>query len=287
MPTRIEKLASNQTMYYRGDTCLEISPFTNYYMFTIYRESNDAKVDDHVPLNLTNLGTIWLSFISGETRVRVPHYTDAENVDMANGEVVFRIPEEDAARILALSARTFYVSSAVSGNGTSSDETVLFSGTWAEFSSAMRTSLTETIQSLNETIAKLENKIMTDTDAWNVRLSELETENGNLKGETDRLKARVADLENRLAETGAEYIDATIISDSSGDAGRKIPVGTTRTNERRDLELNAAKLSVSTLKSAFGDDAKTKNTAASASAPASGSGQASGSGVVNTGVKRR
>lgn len=287
MPTRIEKLASNQTMYYRGDTCLEISPFTNYYMFTIYRESNDAKVDDHVPLNLTNLGTIWLSFISGETRVRVPHYTDAENVDMANGEVVFRIPEEDAARILALSAHTFYVSSAISGNGTSSDETVLFSGTWAEFSSAMRTSLTETIQSLNETIAKLENKIMTDTDAWNVRLSELETENGNLKGEIDRLKAQIADLENQLAESGVEYIDATIISDSSDGSGRKLPVETTQTNERRDLELNAAKLSVSTLRSAFGNDVKAKIAARNSSNQSSGSDQSSGSGVVNTGVKRR
>lgn len=107
MPTRIERLASNSTMYYRGDTCIEISPFTNYYLFTIYKESNDEKVDDGVPLNLTNLGTVWLSFINGDTKIRIPNYKNVENVDMANGEVVFRISEEEASRILALGNNTF------------------------------------------------------------------------------------------------------------------------------------------------------------------------------------
>jgi len=250
MPTRIEKLASNQTMYYRGDTCLEISPFTNYYMLTIYRESNDIKTDDHVPLNLTNLGTIWLSFISGETKIRIPNYTDAENVDMANGEVVFRIPEEDANRILALSNHTFYVSSSITDSNTSSDETVLFSGSWNEYSSAMRSSLTETIQSLSETITNLENKIATDTDAWNVKLSDLENENGKLKSEIDRLSAQIIELEAKLAEIDSSYIDANIISDN--EIYRYVPTKP-NDNDKQDLEYKASKLSAISLKSTFMD----------------------------------
>lgn len=248
MPTRIEKLASNQTMYYRGDTCLEISPFTNYYMLTIYRESNDIKIDDHVPLNLTNLGTIWLSFISGETKIRIPNYTNAENVEMTNGEVVFRISEEEANRILALSNHTFYVSSAITDSNSSSDETVLFSGSWNEYSSAMRTSLTETIQSLNDTIATLKNKILTDTDAWNVKLSELEDENSKLKAEIDRLNAQTIELETKLAEIDSSYIDANIISENSVD--RYVPTKPNE-NDKQDLEYKASKLSVISLKSTF------------------------------------
>lgn len=248
MPTRIEKLASNQTMYYRGDTCLEISPFTNYYMLTIYRESNDIKIDDHVPLNLTNLGTIWLSFISGETKIRIPNYTNAENVEMTNGEVVFRISEEEANRILALSNHTFYVSSAITDSNSSSDETVLFSGSWNEYSSAMRTSLTETIQSLNDTIATLKNKILTDTDAWNVKLSELEDENSKLKAEIDRLNAQAIELETKLAEIDSSYIDANIISENSVD--RYVPTKPNE-NDKQDLEYKASKLSVISLKSTF------------------------------------
>ena len=99
MPTRIEQLASNSTMYYRGDQCMEISPFDNYYMFTIYRESTDKEQDDSIPLNLTNLGSLYLSFINGEEEVRIENYKYAEDVDMANGEVVFRIGKDDAKKI--------------------------------------------------------------------------------------------------------------------------------------------------------------------------------------------
>lgn len=201
-----------------------------------------------MPLNLTNLGTIWLSFISGETKIRIPNYTNAENVEMTNGEVVFRISEEEANRILALSNHTFYVSSAITDSNSSSDETVLFSGSWNEYSSAMRTSLTETIQSLNDTIATLKNKILTDTDAWNVKLSELEDENSKLKAEIDRLNAQTIELETKLAEIDSSYIDANIISENSVD--RYVPTKPNE-NDKQDLEYKASKLSVISLKSTF------------------------------------
>jgi len=268
MSTRIEKLASNSTMYYRGDTCLEISPFTNYYMFTIYKESDDEKVDNHIPLNLTNLGTIYLSFISGETKIRVPNYTDADNVDMANGEVVFRIGESEAGRILALTNKTFYISSAITDGKTSSDETVLYSGSWSEYSAAMRSSLTETIQSLNDTINDLRNQLAIETETWTVKLDDAENEIETLKAENESLSAQIIELENRLAEINTEetsdgYIEATILSEttdtlaSSGTSTtptestyNKIPTEA-KEDKKQDIDYKASLLKVSKLNSKF------------------------------------
>lgn len=266
MPNRIEKLASNSTMYYRGDTCLEISPFTNYYMFTIFRESDDERVDNHIPLNLTNLGTIYLSFISGETKIRIPNYTDAENVDMANGEVVFRIAESEASRILALTNKTFYVSSAITDGKTSSDETVLFSGSWNEYSAAMRSSLTETIQSLNETINDLRNQIAVETDSWTVKLADAENKIDLLKAENEKLSAQIIEIENKLAEarTSTGYIEASILSETRANTGTSAGTSTSPTetnynkipadvkeNDMQDVRYKADLLMVSSLKSTF------------------------------------
>ena len=266
MPDRIEKLASNSTMYYRGDTCLEISPFTNYYMFTIYRESDDERVDKHIPLNLTNLGTIYLSFISGETKIRIPNYTDAENVDMANGEVVFRISESEASRILALTNKTFYVSSAITDGKTSSDETVLYSGSWNEYSAAMRSSLTETIQSLNDTVNNLREQLAAETDSWTVKLADAENKIDILKAENEKLSAQIIDLENKLAEakTSTDYIEANILSETRTDTGTSSGTSTSPTeanynkipaeikeNDTQDVKYKADQLMVSSLKSTF------------------------------------
>lgn len=248
MPTRIEKLADNSTMYYRGDTCLEISPFTNYYMFTIYRENNDEQIDDHIPLNLTNLGTLWLSFINGGNKIRIPNYTEAENIDMANGEVVFRISEEYASKILALSSKTFYISSAITDGNTKSDETVLFSGSWSEYSTAMKASLTDTVAQLKENIRLLEEQNLENTEEFNKKLNDANNEITKLQSENDRLNAYIAELEAKLDEANINYIDATII-DSSDNS---IPQAAKTMNEVKiNLQANAVKLEKTTLKSTF------------------------------------
>lgn len=248
MPTRIERLASNSTMHYRGDTCIEISPFTNYYLFTIYKESNDEKVDDHVPLNLTNLGTVWLSFINGDTKIRIPNYKNVENVDMANGEVVFRISEEEASRILALGNNTFYISTAITDGKTSSDETVLFSGSWNDYSLAMKSSLTETIQTLNATINSLETKLSSDTETYISQLDAAQIEIENLKAEKEALSAKIIELETKLSEIDSSYIDATIVSTETET--KLIPKQAAQAN-MNDISFKADKMQVSSLNSAF------------------------------------
>ena len=215
MPTRIEQLASNSTMYYRGDQCMEIAPFDNYYMFTIYKESTDKEQDDSIPLNLTNLGSLYLSFINGEEEVRIENYKYAEDVDMANGEVVFRIGKDDAKKILALGSNTFYISSKITDGVTSSDETVLYTGEWVDFATGMQTSLTSTIQTLNNTILELQNKLSSLKEEYDVILDSLYSEIENLKNEINAKDVTIKELQDTIDTYNSDvvdYITANIIS---------------------------------------------------------------------------
>lgn len=249
MPTRIQQLASNTTMYYRGDICMEISPFTNYYLFTIYRESEDKEVDNHVPLNLTNLGTVYLSFFSGETKIRIPHYKDAENVDMANGEVVFRISESDAEKILNLSDKTFYISTVIEDGKSSSDETVLYSGRWGDYANVMETSLTDTITSLNGTVLNLQTQLNTTVSEYEDKIADMQNKIDSLEAEKAALSAKLTELESMV--NSQEYIEATIVEDLT------IPSQNNGNETDKQTELLADKMQVSRLKSVFDD--KTTN----------------------------
>lgn len=251
MATRIQQLASNSTMYYRGDVCLEISPFTNYYMLTIYKESTDSSVDDSVPLNLTNLGRIYMSFLNGGEKIRIPNYTLAEDVDMANGEVVFRIPSEDAERILNFGNHTFYISTMIGDEVSGSDETVLYSGQWSDYATAMQTSLTETITSLNGTIAELNEKIANLTETYESKISDLENEVNVKQAEIDALNTRISELEKLLEEYDSNYIEATIVNDVKTENPNTLPASTNSTAETKNIEINAGVLEQVSLSSYF------------------------------------
>lgn len=251
MSTRIQQLASNATMYYRGDICMEISPFTNYYLFTIYRESEDKEVDNHVPLNLTNLGTVYLSFVSGDTKIRIPHYKDAGNVDMANGEVVFRISESEAERILNLSDKTFYISTVIEDGRTSSDETVLYSGRWGDYANVMETSLTETITTLNNTVNSLRAQLTSTVAEYDEKVADMQNKIDLLEAEKAALSAKLTELESLV--NSQEYIEANIVED------RTIPKENSGNETDMNLENLASRMEVSNLKSVFDNSKESKN----------------------------
>lgn len=220
--TRIEQLASNSTMYYRGDECMEIAPFDNYYMFTLFRESDDGQPDDSVPLDLTNTGSLFLSFADGDNTVRVENYREAENIDAANGEVVFRIGKEDARRILSFSSRTFYVSAMMTDGRTSSDETVLYSGEWVEFSKGMKGSLTDTITSLKNTVLELQAKLQDAVDSYEAKLASAQSEIESLKADVESRDATIRKLQDTIDAYNSDivdYIEANIIGQRDGEHG--------------------------------------------------------------------
>lgn len=261
MPTRIEQLASNSTMYYRGDQCMEIAPFDNYYMFTIYKESTDKEQDDSIPLNLTNLGSLYLSFINGEEEVRIENYKYAEDVDMANGEVVFRIGKEDAKKILALGSNTFYISSKITDGVTSSDETVLYTGEWVDFATGMQTSLTSTIQTLNNTILELQNKLASLKEEYDVMLDSLYSEIENLKNEIKAKDVTIKELQDTIDTYNSDvvdYITANIISTNNSNSSISTNTAnngtlTTNTNNAsKEVKLNPVQQTTHTIEIAAG-----------------------------------
>lgn len=215
MPTRIEELASNSTMYYRGDECLEIAPFDNYYMFTIYKESSDKNAVDHsVPLNLTHIGFIYLLFLNGDDEIRIPNYTDAIGVDMANGQVVFKINKETAKKILAMTAGVFYITSQMTDGKTAGDETVLYTGRWVDFATGMAGSLTSTINSLNATVtelqATLDSKASEYASTVAIKDAEIESLNKTIAAYEETIKQLQSVIETYNSDV-VDYITANIL----------------------------------------------------------------------------
>lgn len=211
MPTRIEQLASSDTLYYRGDTCMEIAPFDNYYAFTIYKESGDNTVDESVPLNLTNLGDLYISF--GD--IRIKQYDNVDNVDTANGEVIFRISKDTARQIIAMSDHTFYISAQITDGATAGDETVLYTGEWMEFSVNMRSSLTETITTLNTRLSDLQRQYTGTTAQLNAQIEERDQTIASLTESLAAAQAAIDALQMQVdayEDRNVGYINANILS---------------------------------------------------------------------------
>ena len=72
-----------------------------------------------------------------------------EDLDLSQGQVLFRISAEDSKKILKLNNDNFYISTrGVSPEGDVSDESVLYTGKFLSLTAAARESLTAQIQDL-------------------------------------------------------------------------------------------------------------------------------------------
>lgn len=48
-------------------------------------------------------------FVGDNDEIRVPNYTQVQNIDLSQGQVLFRIDEDSSKKILALDNKNFYV----------------------------------------------------------------------------------------------------------------------------------------------------------------------------------
>jgi hypothetical protein len=129
----------------QGDGVIRISPFDDYFLFTLYEDTDG----EDTPIDLSNVGVVYLSFIGGSDEIRIPYYTNVEDLDLSQGQVLFRISAEDSKKILKLNNDNFYISTrGVSPEGDVSDESVLYTGKFLSLTAAARESLTAQIQDL-------------------------------------------------------------------------------------------------------------------------------------------
>jgi len=134
---KFKNLSVNEEPKPQGDGVIRISPFDDYIIFTIYDEVDGV----NKPIDLTNVGTIYMVFIGSNDEIRIPNFTNVENIDMAGGQVLFRIGKNDSRKILTLNNRNFYISTMMVDPDGASDESVIYTGTFLSFNESARVSL--------------------------------------------------------------------------------------------------------------------------------------------------
>jgi hypothetical protein len=139
---KFKNLSVNEEPKPQGDGVIRISPFDDYFIFTIYDEVDGV----NKPIDLTNVGIIFMVFIGSNDEIRIPNFTNVENIDMAGGQVLFRIGKNDSRKILALNNRNFYISTMMVDPDGSSDESVIYTGTFLSFDESAKVSLSNELE---------------------------------------------------------------------------------------------------------------------------------------------
>lgn len=223
---KFKNLSVNETPKSQGDGAIRISPFDDYFIFTIY----DDVDNESTPIDLSNVGTINLVFIGATDEIRIPNYTRVDNVDLSQGQVLFKIGKEDSKKILALDNKNFYVSTVMVDNNGESDESVLYTGTFLSYNEAAKKSLTDQLDELRLKYTKEIAKLQEEIESLNLTVSEneeliqeqqvtidaLRTSNENLTNE-------VALLSEKLGSTEAENVllEAKLAQKNAEEAKKK------------------------------------------------------------------
>jgi hypothetical protein len=220
---KFKNLSVNETPKPQGEGSIRLSPFDDYFIFTLYDEIDG--VDS--PIDLSNVGTIYMVFIGKNDEIRVPNYTNVQDIDMSSGQVLFRIDKNESQKILALDNRNFYISTMMTDPSGNSDESVIYTGTFLSFEESAKVSLTQQLEDarlefsrqlaelqinvdrLNQDVAQKDNLIAEQTAV----IETLKQSNQNLSNE-------IAVLAEKLSSTEAERLlqEATTAQKAEEDA---------------------------------------------------------------------
>jgi len=208
---RFVNLSVNETPLPQGDGMIRISPFDDYFLFTLFDEVDG----EDTPIDLSNVGTLYLNFIGETDDIDIKNHTQVEEVDLAQGEVLFRITRSDSKKILALNNNNFYISTKMidPSDGSTSDESVLYQGIWLAVDDANRTTLTSQIeeQRLEYSIelAKLQAEIEAlkkENEALSVSAAEDQLTIQGLQASNEEMVDEIAELSKNLKSTKIELI---------------------------------------------------------------------------------
>ena len=157
----------------QGEGIIRISPFDDYIIFTIFDETGKDGETADTPIDLSNVGILTLVFVGENNEIRIPNWTQVQEVDLSQGQVLFRISKEDSKKILSLDNQNFYISTRMEDPSGISDESVLYTGTFLTVQDEAKQSMTakfkeqallysrelaglqRTIENYKETLAKM------------------------------------------------------------------------------------------------------------------------------------
>lgn len=139
---KFKNLSVNEEPMPQGEGSIRISPFDDYFIFTIYDEIDGV----NTPIDLSNVGTINMVFVSENDEIRIPNYTNVQDVDLSSGQVLFRISKSQSRKILALKNKNFYISTVMIDPDGTSDETVIYTGMFLSFEESAKTSFFQELE---------------------------------------------------------------------------------------------------------------------------------------------
>jgi hypothetical protein len=198
-------LSVNEEPLPQGDGTIRISPFDDYFVFTLFDEVDG----ENTPIDLSNVGDVYLTFIGNNDEIVIKNHTQVQEIDLSQGEVLFKVDKSDSKKILALDNNNFYVSTKMTSandlDGVStSDETILYQGLWLAFDDATRTTLTSQIQDQKLLYSEELAKLKAENDALKKENAEL-VENANEDTLTiQSLQSSNEDLTNEVSELEAQ-----------------------------------------------------------------------------------
>ena len=91
---RFVNLSVNETPMPQGDGTIRISPFDDYFLFTLFDEVDG----EDTPIDLSNVGSIFINFIGSADEIDIKNHTQVAEVDLSRGEVLFRITRSDSKK---------------------------------------------------------------------------------------------------------------------------------------------------------------------------------------------
>jgi len=206
---KFKNLSVNEQPMPQGEGSIRISPFDDYFIFTLYDEIDG--VDS--PIDLSNVGTIFMVFIGKNDEIRIPNYTNVQDVDLSSGQVLFRISKNESQKILALNSRNFYISTVMVDPDGNSDESALYTGTFLSFEESAKVSLSQQLEdarleyskqlaSLQATVDRLNQDIFQKNNLIAEQTAVIET----LKESNQNLSNEIAVLAEKLSSSEAERL---------------------------------------------------------------------------------
>ena len=101
--------SSEITVLGTGKLTIEVSPFDNIYKFKFIKTGSDGSPTD---IDLTSFGVLRMSFLEekGE-KLNIKSFTDNTLANPAKGEVLFKVDESNAYKVLNLKDKRFFVTS--------------------------------------------------------------------------------------------------------------------------------------------------------------------------------
>lgn len=197
----------------QGDGVIRISPFDDYIIFTIFDETGENGELADTPIDLSNVGTLTLVFVGENDEIRIPNWTQVQEVDLAQGQVLFRIDRESSKKILALDNQNFYVSTRMEDENGISDESVLYTGTFLTIQDEAKQTMTSKINEQALLYAQELAELQAKNTTLNNRLSEmlsLDEEQialiQDLQSSNSELINEVAVLTEELGSTESELV---------------------------------------------------------------------------------